>query len=26
MNGRDVIFAKSSLCDTSWQRSQVWHR
>jgi len=23
MNGRDRIFAKSSRCDTSWQRAQV---
>ena len=25
INGRDGIFAKSSRCDTSWQRAQVWH-
>jgi len=24
-NGRDGIFAKSSWCDTSWQRAQVWN-
>ena len=24
-NGRDGIFAKSSRCNTSWQRAQVWN-
>jgi len=23
--GRDGIFAKSSRCDTSWQRVRVWN-
>jgi len=26
LNGREGIFAKSSRCDTSWQRAQVWNR
>jgi len=24
-NGRVAIFAKSSRCDTSWQRPQFWN-